>query len=646
MKIIKNKFTLSIFFITLMLMGVIVFGAKNVSALEDSYEENDNFGSAYTVGTGFYPNLYQGDEDWFNISVNADDVLKVSLEFNGDQNKINIELYNSSEEILDEPKGMYDNKTVAWISLVPQVLYIRIFGENNYEAYNMTIEILVKGTYDDSYEENDDFPQASEIFPNYYNNLVNNDTDIYKLYLDKNVSIDVFNTSALTVGWYNVSYDWLADFSLDDEDDYLILDWNITYTGYYYIVVNGPDLGDFYDIDIWLTEFMGDDWAEPNDYRGESHFIGTGYHGGLIQNDEDWFGYEQVNEMETLEVKLYYDTAFVLNIELLDESGIRHGYSVYTESWGKRLEWTAYGYYSNVYIHINGSDIGLEYNFELSIFGGSTEGDDWAEENDYFNEARPISFGWNYGMVQNDDDWFEVWLEPHDDLKINIFYGTTSAEMNVELFDDNEIYLASGNMEWDRLHLSWINGDYGRHFYFKVSGDHSGDWYDIELILNGQMGDDWAEENDDWNSARDIDTGYHNQLFNFDDDYYRFHLKEGDSIKVFVHCNQHTSMWLEEISSDDGTILNTDSSTDDGFLELYFYADNDQDIIFAIKGDNYGEWYDLEINFDGEGDEKNGDDPFPNFDLSSIPGFPIEIVGSSFILSSLALIFIVKKKKH
>ena len=531
MKIIKNKFILSIFFIVFMLAGIVSYGTNTVNAIdEDDYENNDDFWSAYPISPGIYPNLCQGDDDWFNISIGVDEVIVVSLEFNGDQNDIELELYDNSEKILDSSYGMGNNESVAWISYVPQSVYIKIYGENNNEAYNMTIEFFAKGEYDDKYEDNDDFPQAPEIFPNYFNNLVNIDTDIYKIHLDHNIeaSFDVYNTSNLWVQLYSYDYNWLADFNV--VDSHLELDWVPASSEYYYIRVNGPNVGDFYDIDIWV---IGDDWAEENDIQDDSEELDLGYYSGFIQNDDDWFIYNYlISATQNFGIDLYYDTAYVLDIALIDEFGSHHGYSIISKTWGKKIEWTAAVDNLNVSIYVHGSDIGLEYNMSLYIYGGS---------------------------------------------------------------------------------------------------------------------DDWAEENDYWDSTKYLNIGSYDDLVNLDDDYFSFHLKEGDTGKINIYCENHASIWLEEINSKDGSILKTDYSTEDGFLEMEFYADYEYDVIFAVKGNNAGEWYDLELKIDykddkgDDGDNKNSDDPFANLD---IPGFPIEIVGTLFIISTLAVIFFVKKKKH
>ena len=516
-----------------MLTSFISFGANNASASqisEDWAEENDDFWSARFINPSDYSYLCQGDDDWFNVSIGVDEVIKVSLAFDGDQNDIELELYDSSQMLLDSSYGVDDYESVAWISYIPQYVFIRIYGYDNSEAYNMTVDIVSKGAYDDEYEQNDDFPSASEIYPNYYKNLVNNDSDYYKIYMDSDFSIDIYNTSYLWAQLYSNTESWITDFSI--EDSHLKLDWCPTYKGDYYINVSGLDLGDFYDMDIWIT----DDWAEPNDYFHDATYLDFGHHNNLIQKDNDY--YEVWLETDDLlEINLFYDTGYTwMDIELYDDNENLLTNGILDED-HLDLSWTNYDYGRNFSIKVSGPNNQDWYYMELIQNG--LMGDDWAEENDYFTEARHLNLGYYDNLIQNDDDWYEVWLEPNDQLKIKLSYDTGYAWMNLELYDENEVDLKNGTNEEDHVFLNWTNdANYGKSFYIKITGDNYGDWYHLDLFVDFK-GDD----------------------------------------------------------GDDG---------DDG---------------------------------------KNDNDPFANFDLSSIPGFPLEFVGTVFIISTIAIVFFVKKKK-
>ena len=520
MKIKKKKKMFSIFFIAFMLANAVSIGSKIVSAWsisEDPYEENDDFWSAYSLVSGFYPNLCQGDEDWFYVSIGVDEVIKVSITFDGSQNNIDLELYDNTQMRLDFSWTVDNYEYVAWISDVPQSVYIRIYGENDEEVYDMTVEIVAKGVYDDEYEPNNDFPSASEIYPDFFNSLANNDLDYYKIYINFEFSINIYNTSFLFAQLYSDSYSWITNLSV--ESSYLQLDWEPSYSGDYYILVSGLNLGDLYDMAIWMT----DDWAEPNDD---------------------------------------------------------------------------------------------------------------------FYEATYLDFGYHTGLIQKDNDWYEVYLEQDDKLEIELSFDSEITWMNIELYDEYYNFLTSGSPDGDQIKLSWTNYDYGKSFYIQIYGNDDQYWYDIELSL---AGDDWFEENDDWDSARNLSPGQYNQLFNYDDDFYRIHLKEGDIGTIKINCDIDAPLWLVEIDSDD-SIYYMDSSTDDGFLEMQFDSNYERDLVIAVKGANYGDWYNLELKIDSEGDNggggSGGTDPFAN-----IPGFPIEIVGIVFVMSSLAVILSVSKKK-
>jgi len=525
MKIKNKKYRVSIFFIALMLTNIVLSGANSVSAFtvyEDGYEDNDDFWSAYPISPGPYYDLYQGDEDWFYVSIGVDEVIKVSITFDGSQNNMKLELYDDMEMMVDFSWTGDNNQYVAWISDVSQSVYIRIYGDDNEEAYDMNVEIFAKGAYDDDYEDNDDFSSASEIYPNIFNSLVNNDLDYYKINIDREFSISIYNTSFLIAQLYSDSYDCITNFTIENSY-HLKLDWFPTYHGDYYILVYGLNLGDLYDM---IFDYS-DDWAEPNDDFIDAIHLDFEYHSGFIQKDIDWYEV-WIEPNDIFEINLFYQTWDTwMNLELYDEyegfltSGDLNGDHSY-------LRWKNNdNYVRSFFIKITGDNIGYWYDIELKLIG-----DDVFEDNDYYDEASLLGSGYHDGMVQLDEDWYKVWIEPKGIFEIVLFYDTENNWMDLELYDDYEGLLTSGTQHGDSLIINWINGDQGMNFYIRILGDNNGNWYDLKLKI------DTEEDN-------------------------------------------------------------------------------------------------------GGGGSDTGTDPFAN-----IPGFPIEIVGIVFIISSLAVILSVNKKKH
>ncbi len=242
------------------------------------------------------------------------------------------------------------------------------------------------------------------------------------------------------------------------------------------------DLGKFYDPNF-------SDIYEENDIRVNATDIGTlGHFDTLMLNDDDWYCYGPVSNQETIQILLKYDRMASLNIELIDESGNPHGYMTTNVPEGILLEWTANTGYSLINIYIHG-DYGIAY--ELDISNQSLYVlDDPFEPNDSWGESQFIAdFQMYYQLYQNDDDWYEFWLMPNDVLEIHLYYSVYSTNMNLSFYDDSNILqITEDSTIYDNDHKRIVYSNfntYGIYVHLRVSGPNMGDWYDMELFLNG-----------------------------------------------------------------------------------------------------------------------------------------------------------------
>jgi hypothetical protein len=244
-------------------------------------------------------------------------------------------------------------------------------------------------------------------------------------------------------------------------------------------------------------------------------------------------------------------------------------------------------------------------------------------------------------------------MEPNDALHIDHYYDWGSTTLNLTLFDEYSTELAWNG--WENS-LDWTNNaDYGQYVYLRVIGESVGYWYDLNILINGQgAGDDWAEENDDYQNYFYLGLDYYDSLLNYDDDYFAIDLKTNDTLKVWVHSSAAYWLRLEWVDEFDGHTIVSDESWEDGELFLEIYADHDGKYIIAVRGENMGEWYDIDLKTDGDptgtddptkiDDPSDPDRPFGDFDLSGLPGYPIEIVGGVMLVAIIALIVPLKKK--
>jgi len=523
---------------------------------------------------------------------------------------------------------------------------------------------------------------------------------------------------------------------------------NSAVSGNYFILITSDSNefhGNHYDLRIDLngqqTQPMTDDWAEENDERSNSYMLtGPGNFDGLVCQDDDWFGLGPVFEQETLRIELQYDKVQSLSIELVDETGSPHGYFITDESWGKVLEWTAGFNNTNVYFRIGG-DYGTWYNFSLFLGDNTnnTSADDWMEENDAISNAYDIEFDRHNGLTQLDLDWYRVWLEPNDQLEVFLYYDTALVGiwMDLDLYELDgavENHLVAGTSNGGHESLGWTNGNQGQYVYIRVDGPNNGDWYDLEVKLNGGTVnpmdpsldwvaftvDDWAE----WEASVEVFSETGNSTFyegslrgdinnvqltdhsvavdanmqwtNIPMEYlagfvsgaYKFDI-EGDGFaypsyfgfastfvgKGFHYADQQPiftnldgftyqildnglTLEIESVASADMFMKMRVTYTEEGLLKEISMEGDFMDATGAKFAKGKIKLNLLDASFlDGtstdnsttddttsDGGDGDGENPFSGFDISSIPGFPLEIIGSVLGFSIIAMIVVVKKK--
>ena len=145
---------------------------------------------------------------------------------------------------------MHKQNTKQTISLLAGLLLILSF-------FGSTVQFATATPTDDEYEENDDFANATFLWPNYYSDLVTIDSDYFYIVVNGDQDVNVTIIYDATITWMNVSL-------MNETGD--ILELGVTlYTGREQVYLNalGYDqnitirvesnyTGIYYDMDIWL----------------------------------------------------------------------------------------------------------------------------------------------------------------------------------------------------------------------------------------------------------------------------------------------------------------------------------------------------------------------------------------------------------
>ncbi|MCF2138808.1 MAG: hypothetical protein K9W44_01975 [Candidatus Lokiarchaeota archaeon] len=599
------------------------YSVYNLDYIIESYgddwaEPNDYITNAYPLGWNYYFGLFQWNDDWYQTpGVGTDQRVHVRLNYDRNFTELYLALYNETGYLLTV--DYYSDEYSKEIAFTPDqyhsYLYILIYGPNLGDWYDLDIWWENVSVSDDWAEENDYMANAYPLGWSYYSSFLQWDDDWYqtpgvgtdqrlhvRLEYDRNFTelyIALYNETGylLTVDYYSDEYSKEIAFTPGQ------------YHSYLYILVYGPNLGDWYNLDIWWENVsVSDDWAEENDYMANAYPLGWSYYSSLLQWDDDWYQTPGVGTDQRLHVRLEYDRNFTeLYIALYNETGYLLTVDYYSNEYSKEIAFTPDQYHSYLYILVYGPNLGDWYNLDIWWENVSVS-DDWAEENDDMWSARWLDINTYYpDFYQWDEDWYNVWLEPDDFFTISMFFDNYSWTPYLSLWDSDGYWLADGIYAGDCVYSEYQNSEIGRYIYIRITGPNLGDWYDLETKINFG-GDDWAEPNDFMSSAYELDWGYYSNLYQFDDDWFQIPtVKDGDIIHIystFDRDNDSLNMELVDINGNP-VGYSVEDRFDGKELIWNVYGDyGDYDSIYLhIWGGNWGNLYNLNLWV-----ERNDDD--------------------------------------
>jgi hypothetical protein len=583
--------------------------------VEDIYEENDSRSAPYDLSQEINSPLIsptQGDEDWYVFEVNRiTPFIEVSLDYLDANGAVDFQILNASGAVLATADSGADSEYVH-LEVVNGTYYVRVYGDNAYNQYDMTISVLG----DDIYEENDVVADAKDIAANVPLSLVQFDDDWFTFEVtNPNVFLSIIPTVDVNLGDIHVRL--FEDSDLDNPIGESPLTGNKGFrvsgsAGTYYIQVTGDNTNPNYQL-LWTV--APDDQYEENDELAEATdlTLGEGLSIDAVQFDEDWFeiavqpgNVRLVIELDYLQVEgnlnvtLYNAAGVELAIEDTDPDNEVLAYSVYP--FGASAE--------TYYIKVSGANVGTEYSLTWEAspednFEGETGNNVYGDPSDVLldTEGQPISTTIGYGGAVN-EDWYEVRINSGDDgIVIEVFFiHTDENNIDLELFGENEIFLTRsiGVSNVERIHYK---GAADTTYYLRVFGTNGGNAYD--LVWNSYKEDDLEKaaegdfevkddtpDNDAPGAPRGLlDTEYNSTFYpasgggddpdleyflldnltQLDEDWYVVEVEPGEDIFIlelkFEHIYGDIDVAIYDRAS--GTLIQqTETETDDERIEI------------------------------------------------------------------------------
>ena len=646
-----------------------------LSAPEDSYEPNDFYWEAYDLspnqdmwlssinGTGT-----QADDDFYEIVVSSGfNQLKVNLTFSHALGNIDIVVCDNTGVPLTGSGSTSDNEYIDYIVPYNGIFYLLVLGDNASNSYDLWWNTTMPSMMEDLYEENDYDGQAYDLTGHdaMWLTSVNGpgyqwDEDWYRVYLDPGeerirAELTFWHMNgnlSLEVYYYDGgNFTYLAgSYSMSDSE---MIDAMAPWSGFYYIRVYGPNMGNEYDL-FWEDLNPGatsDDWMEENDDFGAAWYVDPNYYSGLkmVFNDDDWFR-TYLRNGDNLEVSIFFKHfEGDLELELYDPSGAyRDGsYSSNDEEKITFMADMAGDWRFRVYHAVGTSE--LHYDLDIWVNAGGSPDDDWMEENDGFHSASYVDPDYYSGLIldHDDEDWFQINLTYGDVIDVRIFYNDYQGNLELELYSPSYTFRAGS-----------YSDDYDEYISFII--DQSGEWrvrvyhadedskvgYDLDIWIK----DDFYEYNNDGQVFWKYDNGetvlnkdhpsflaenertwlsdLHGQAVQEDHDWYLIDVTPGFEHLVIDLTFNHTlgNIRIDIYDIWSMLIVGNDTMTDDehidyilphsGLFAIHIYGDN-----MRNKYDMW--WDDLRTDWRSDDNYEMNNDAMTAYDISFLENVSI-----------------------
>ena len=595
---------------------------------DDNYEENNNRFNAYNISaneTKWLEDIdgkgIQYDEDWYEIYVDSGyERLLVNLTFTHAEGNINIQIYSGFSSIASS-LSFNDNEYINYILPSPGIYYIRVFGDNAENEYNLWWNDTL-APIDDNYEQNDVRLDAYDISANETKWLdeINGtgllwDLDYYEIFVDSGFERLLVNcTFTHADGDINIIIDDASGFLVAGSwggTDNEIIDFIVPSSGIYYIFIFGDYAGNEYN--LWWNDTLApiDDNYEHNDLRLNAYDLSANetkwleeIDGKGIQYDDDWYKIEIDPGYEYVKINCTFTHADGdINIGLYNASGeliIWSETSTDNETINFFLPLSG-TYYICVYGYSMGNEYDLWWNDALA------PNDDNYEENDVYLDAYDISANeteWlediNGTGLQYDYDWYEIYVDSgYENLLINCTFIHANGNIDISLHNNIGNIIAANISLSDNESIS-IRVPSPGIYYIRVFGDGLGNEYNLWWNDTFSLPDDNYEQNECYCYPYDLSENENTWLdtingtgLQWDIDWYEIYVdSEYELLQVsllFTHAEGNINIILFDISL--MIIAESFSITDNEYLNITVPSDG---IYFIyIFGDNRGNGYNL-----------------------------------------------------
>jgi hypothetical protein len=466
--------------------------ALNVTnaSYDDSFEENDAFGSARWLNVpASQDNLVMNDDDWFYISLTMGQQVNITT-LSLENEYVYIELRNSGNAWL-KYSGMWGAISVLeWTASYTGNHYIRVYG-SFYNGSKYDLDILEVGG-DDAYEENDDFNNAYHLtIPANIQPVVSKDHDWFNFTVTAgdtiNITASTINDDYLYLSLFNATYHWQVNGS--NGWKFSNLTWIASKSETLVLrVLTQYFNGAVYSLNIQVQSAgPTDDSYEENDGIDDAKTL-TPFPGtvnNLIQKDIDFFKF-QITGCSNVTIVLTDNSIVATNFEVFNASDLgkpKIGNSI-AVGWQAQLSLCLTP--GEYIIKVFGDNNGLTYSLSTTVVAENCCClDDTLEDNDLYSSAKLLS---TVPVILNnlsncDDDWYSFNVLDNKRVDVFVFLVGGNGVLVLSEYGPNQQYMNQDSTSSDGSLQLIINLTIGGAVYILINGTNVGQKYNLDIRI-------------------------------------------------------------------------------------------------------------------------------------------------------------------
>ena len=429
--------------------------------VEDDYEPNNTSAEAVELAEGDYGDmtLCIGDDDWYLIEASQGQLIDAAIRFDHDANDLGLTLYklNADGTITTRANAntLSDDEVIKYRPFESGDFILRTYRTRGTQIATYTMEFALQGDecIEDTFEPNNDYPQAVTLDPGNYPDLTLciGDVDWYTFEAENGQLIDVdisfsHADSDLALNIYKLNDD--GTLSSRAGSNTLSDNESVTYqpfeSGTFAARVarsRGTQLA-AYDLDIAVSgNACVDDAYEPNDNYNQLADAPTGTESlTLCVGDADWFKFS-AEAGQLIHSKIAFSHAandLGINVYRLNEDGTvssRAGSNTLTDD--EEINYRPYdsGDFALYVYRTRGTQV-ASYDVTIDVSGDACPADPY-EPNNASYEPSPLAVNASYEdltLCVGDDDWYSFQMSAGQLFKAEALFDNAQSDLGINLY--------------------------------------------------------------------------------------------------------------------------------------------------------------------------------------------------------------------